>query len=296
MKKRIIIISVILTIILISLIVVLLMNRPVKEWTVTSYSPKTGTQAMIYTITDNKGRLIIIDGGYEDDADQIRKTISEHDNHVYAWIVSHPHFDHAGAFNVIMSEDSDITVDTVYVTNLNYDRYKETAQPYDVFETCDKYCEVISKLDNVTILKENDSFDCLGLKFTVLHSWNEEVDGTSVNLCNNGSLVFTVEGKEEKMLFCSDVQSEMQNYIIERHKAELADVKYIQAGHHGNWGMTKEFYDNIIAPKTVFFDSTDELLEPGELGYDAGPLKEYFENRGTEVLNYSTAPNSIVIR
>ena len=126
------------------------------RWTVTSYSSATGGQTMRYTIVDEFDRLMIIDGGWEEDASSLKDIIAEHDNHVYAWIVTHPHFDHAGAFNVIMSENNDIMVDDVYVTNLDYDRYKETAQSYDHFETCEKYKDVINGLDNVTVLKEGD--------------------------------------------------------------------------------------------------------------------------------------------
>jgi hypothetical protein len=71
------------------------------EWTVTQYGNPDVTNSMFYTVTDLYGNLVIIDGGYESDAESVRQIISEYDNHVSAWIITHPHPDHAGAFNVI---------------------------------------------------------------------------------------------------------------------------------------------------------------------------------------------------
>ena len=107
-------------------------------------------------------------------------------------------------------------------------------------------------------------------------------------------MLFVVSGHTEKFLFCGDVQKEVERGIIERHKDEL-DVDYVQTGHHGNWGMTTDFYQ-YTTPKAVFFDSTDVLLEPGEIGYDGGELKAYFDGQGAEFCNFTTAPNQITLQ
>lgn len=297
-KNGIIWIVIVIVVILCTILAVLLiwMNRKPKEWTITSYASVTGNQAMVYSIVDDRGRLILIDGGWEEDAEQVRSIIKEHGNRVYAWVITHPHPDHTGAFNVIMLEDNAILVDDIYVTNLDYERYKETAQWYDVFEACEKYYQIINQLDNVHILQENESFECLGLTFDVIHGWDSDVNHQKDHLCNNGSLAFIVSGNHEKILFLGDVQLEMEQYILARHSEELHELRYVQAGHHGNWGLTTKFYDTIDAPQEIFFDSTDALLEPGEAGYNAGELKAYFEGRGATVVNYSSAPNSILLK
>ena len=48
---------------------------------------------------------MLIDGGHTTDADEVREVIKEHGNHVAAWILTHPHPDHVGAFNEIMKND-----------------------------------------------------------------------------------------------------------------------------------------------------------------------------------------------
>ena len=42
----------------------------------------------------------------------------QHGNHVNAWILSHPHQDHAGAFNQIYASPDGITIDAVYDLSL----------------------------------------------------------------------------------------------------------------------------------------------------------------------------------
>ena len=263
------------------------------KWSVTSYASVTGNQSMFYVIEDASGSIILIDGGYEADAEQVKKIISAHDNHVSAWIITHPHPDHAGAFNKIMSDRGNIVVDNIYVTDVNYDRYKATAKDYDGFDTCETYWQLIKSMDNVIALKEGDEFSCLGLSMKVLHGWDSGVDKLSSNLCNNGSLMFTVSGTKDSMLFCADTESKVENDIISRHASELSSIKYVQAGHHGNWGLSTKFYDCISSPEKVFFDSTNALYMSD--AYDASKLRTYFSNRGVSVVNFSTAPNTVTL-
>ena len=66
-----------------------------REYLVTQYPDATGVQGTFYTIT-NDDTLIIIDGGWADNESAVREVIAEHGNKVDAWIISHPHKDHAG--------------------------------------------------------------------------------------------------------------------------------------------------------------------------------------------------------
>ena len=57
------------------------------EYLVTQYPDATGVQATCYTIT-NEDTLIIIDGGWAENEDALRRIIAEHGNTVDAWIIS----------------------------------------------------------------------------------------------------------------------------------------------------------------------------------------------------------------
>lgn len=265
----------------------------VEQWKITQYGDSGGNVMLFYTIEDSAGNLVVIDGGYDTNADNVRAVIAEHGNHVSAWIITHPHPDHTMAFNAIMSNPGEIVVDNIYTIAVNYDRYRETAQDYDRFDVYETFLNITNGLSNVTYLKENDEVNLLGLRMKVLHVWDEHTDGLEVNALNNGSMIFFVEGNEEKMLFCADVENETEQVIIDRHAYEL-DADYVQLGHHGNWGMTTNIYD-YMSPKAVFFDVPEWLVNTSDASYDAWKLKDYFVNRGIDIYIINSVPNQIVL-
>lgn len=267
------------------------------QWTITEYASTTGNQSMFYTITDLKGNLVVIDGGFDSDADQVKNVILDNGGHVSAWIITHPHPDHVGAFNALYPTigDAGITVDKVYATDVNYDRYKETAQDYDGFAVCEAFYNLAPSIKNLTYLHENDEFDLLpGLKMKVLHGWDENVDALPDHLVNNGSLMFKIYGNEQSMLFCADTQKEVEDQIIKDHGDELKS-DYVQCGHHGNWGVTTKFYDKV-APTVAFMDGPEWLIEDTSGLYDAPALKDYFIQKDVHVYEQTTAPNKIVLK
>lgn len=97
---------------------------------ITQYSDATGRQANCYTIT-NSGHLIIIDGGWVENAPALRKVIAQNGNHVDAWFISHTHSDHVGAFNVIYADPQGVTIDRIYDNGYDYEFIKESGEPYD---------------------------------------------------------------------------------------------------------------------------------------------------------------------
>ena len=295
MKKRIFAAAALLVLMLCSGGVYYYRTHRTSPWTVTQYGSEGENQMMCYTITNPKGQLVIIDGGWDTDADALREIIEEHHGHVDAWVITHPHPDHVGAFNAIMAANVDgaVVVDRIYTVPVNRERYQETARSYDVIDAYEIFYTLTKDADNVVYLKENDTFDLIGLKATVLHSWDDDVDALPDHLCNDGSLMFRIEGAKESMLFCADVQSEMEEFIVSEHQDEL-QADYVQLGHHGNWGLTTDFYD-LINPKAVFADAPSSIIDDEDSRYDGYLLRDYFAGRGIEMKRPETAPNAVII-
>lgn len=265
----------------------------INVYIITQYGDYARATQMFYTIEDSAKNLVIIDGGWDYETDAVREVIAKHNNHVNAWIITHPHPDHVDAFNEIAANPSDIVIDEVYTVDGNYDRYKETATAYDEFETYETFMSVINNMDNVHIVREDDIFYCLGLEFKVIHAWDDYVESLPTQLCNNGSMCFIVSGNYDKMMFMADILPQVENEILSRHLDEINEVDYIQLGHHGNWGPTTAFYDNT-SPRAVFFDCSRAVFNLDK--YDASKLKAYFEGRGIDTYTVETQPNFIVIR
>ncbi len=263
-------------------------------WTVTQRGTASGSQGMFYTITDSRGRLIIIDGGWESDANRVLSVIRRHQNHVYAWFITHPHSDHVGAFNRIMSTRNRIRVDHIYVTAVNGARYRATADAsWDEYGAYRKFLRV-TKGRRLSYLRENNTRTVLGLRVKVLHGWDSSVDRLKGGLCNNGSLMLKFSGKKQSMLFCADTQKDVEKTIIRRHRRELR-CDYVQCAHHGNWGLTKEFY-RCVGAKVAFFDAPERSLSNKNSSYNAGVLIPWFRSRHTRIFRMSKAPNSVTLR
>ena len=251
---------------------------------------------MFYTITDRRGRLAVVDGGWEADAPDVEAVIRSLGGHVHAWIITHPHPDHVGAFNAVMAQFSDagIRLDHVYTVKVREKRYQETAEYYDDYASYEKFRTHCSNLGSVvTYLKENDELDLIGLHMKVLSAWDEHVDIFEDNECNNGSMMFRLEGGGKSMLFCADVQKEMEEYIVPAHREELK-ADFVQLAHHGNWGLTEAFYD-LVDPEAAFVDGPSNVIDVTDGIYDGWILRDALLKKGVRLYRFGTAPNSVTL-
>ena len=242
-----------------------------------------------------KGRLVIVDGGYDSDAQQVLSILKQHQYHADAWIITHAHPDHAGAFNAIMATypDTNVKIDHIYTTRVNRKRYEETAHDYDGIDTYYTFDSLTQKMNNVSYLKAGDELDLIGLHMKVLHAWDKATEQQQATLLNDGSLMFRLSGQRKSMLFCADVQAEMEDEIISSYSKDLKS-DYVECGHHGNWGLDTRFYD-LVDPKATFMDCPDQILNDSTGTYDAPQLKAYFEKKGVTVYSFHTAPNQVVL-
>lgn len=264
---------------------------------VTQYGDDSGLQGQFYTITTSRGELIVIDGGNSGNADQVRRVIAENGNHVAAWIITHPHPDHVGAFNEIWPDLGDMQVDMIYTIEMNYDNYKALAQEWDGFEYYDTFCKLIENESNIQYVHTGDQWECAGLKFEVLNAYDEtETDPLTTDLANDGSMMFKVSNIEESMLFCADVGVRMSEQIMSNY-ADRIPSDYIQMGHHGNGGLSEEFY-RLLAPEAAFFDAPEWLMNPVDNpnGWTTPENRELMESLGAQVYYYATVPNQIELK
>ena len=136
-----------IVIVLVAILAVLVYKNANRKVYITQYDDKSGSQGMFYTITVSDGSLIVVDSGNPDNEEYVRQVLEEKGNHVNAWILTHPHPDHIGAFNQIWQQLGDIQVDAVYTINMNYDNYKALAQEWDNFETFDLFTQITQNDD-----------------------------------------------------------------------------------------------------------------------------------------------------
>lgn len=86
----------------------------------------TAAQQLAAIIETGEGGLIVVDGGWTDNADYVLKQIKAKGGHVQAWLLTHPDSDHVGALaNILYNHANEITIDGIYYSFLEDSWYAE---------------------------------------------------------------------------------------------------------------------------------------------------------------------------
>lgn len=264
------------------------------EYLVTQYPDATGVQAEFYTI-ENDDTFLIIDGGWVENESAVRKVIGEHGGVVDAWIITHPHKDHAGAFNAILANPDGIVIRQIYDNGFDYDFIMTVGEPYDDITIMKNYYALTKDLPNVTHLKRGDELTICGLTFSIYNAFDDTVlanIGDELDYQNNASLLFKVSSANSSMLFCSDIKYDMDTYLLSNYGEQIA-CDYVQTGHHGNWSFSEEFYEKTDA-SVFFFDAPAGITENPD--FPASNFKDSLEAQNKTVLDFSTAPNTVTLK
>lgn len=89
---------------------------------------QSSSQMMGYVLKTSDNKVVVIDGGTKADTQNLEEQIKQYGGKVDAWFLTHPHKDHVGAFVEIISEESSIEIEKVYVT-LNTLEWYQTNEP-----------------------------------------------------------------------------------------------------------------------------------------------------------------------
>ena len=257
-------------------------------WIMMCYPDASGNQGEFFTFKNKKtGTFIVIDGGWAENADQVRQVIADNGNVVDAWFITHYHNDHVDAFNTIYSDPQGIEIKKIYDTPLDETVFDQVAQEWDTPDSFKTYLKQTEGDERVEHLKRDEVFEIDGLHFEIFNAYDSLVyDTCQGDIPNDCSLVFKVSGNKDSILFCNDCHSaEMADMLIERYGEKL-QAEYVQPGHHGNNSFPTSFYD-VVDPSTVIFNAPEWLMT-GE-NYTAKDLKEYFEQKNVKVYDYTSA-------
>ncbi len=260
-------------------------------WKITQYADTSGAQASIYTVVRDDGKLAVIDGGWETNADALRKILASLGNHVDTWILTHPHKDHIGAFNTIYPDPQGIIIDRILTIDLDVDLYLENAKEWDNADTEEEFVQMVPNMDNLTYAHTGDTLDVIGLEMKVINAYDDTVAQQSNDICNDGALAFKLSGQESSMLFLSDVGSSRESVITENFGDDLPS-DYVCMAHHGNSSFSDAFYE-LVHPKIAFFDAPEWLRTGTE--YTTAHFEELMKSLGAQIYTWDGAPHSITL-
>jgi len=267
-------------------------------WAITQYGDSTEKQNSFYLIVSNKGKVVAIDGGWRDNGEAVLNEINGYGGHVDAWILTHPHPDHIGAFNEVYKKSSNygieggIEIDAIYDNSLDYDYYDTVDEEWDEIDIYKEYLELVSEDTKVTHVVVGDKVQVGNLTIDFYNAYNENVQSVVTDIGNNASLVFTVSTDEKSILFVGDCYSEaIINHVFATYGQNI-DVSMAQMPHHGNSSLQDSYYEQLDLD-ICFFDAPAWLVE-GE-GYTTKAHMDAMEAAGAFCYDQSTAPNTVAM-
>ena len=207
----------------------------------------SGGQMNSFIITTGEGGVIVIDGGYETDTDNLiahlKQITGQPIPHIDGWFLSHAHSDHITAFvDIVNNRWRELDIDTVYYNFPSIQFFEKNEAPRaDRIKEFYRLLPVFS--DKICIITQGDRYEIKGALFDVLYTTDPAF---THNAANNSSSVFRMTLGGKTTLFLGDCGIEAGNKLLSLYGHELKS-DYCQMAHHGQAGVTREVYE-AIAP------------------------------------------------
>lgn len=199
---------------------------------------------MSYICRTSEGRVIVVDGGYGQDASYLREFLGLLGNKVDTWFISHPHEDHAGALVEILKNPKDIKIRRIVHSSLDKSWYKKYEPECQAF--CDDYYKTLSNSDVKKVeAKIGMTIKIDGMLVEVLGIKNPEFEN---NPYNNQSMVLKVSDTRKSVLFLGDLGVDGGRKLLAGPMASKVRADYVQMSHHGQRGVDEAFYQ-AVSPK-----------------------------------------------
>ena len=246
-------IFIIITILLLLIFIVAINIDNNKEIELIQLSAQSKSQMMGYIIKTRNDKLIVIDGGIDEDTQNFMKHINQNGGKVDHWFLTHPHNDHASVF--INAVNENVEIENIYVS-LNDKEWYEKNEPQRA-EFSNILIDTLNKENIKNKVKSpslNDTLDIDGIKVEILGIRNPEI---LENCGNEQSMIIKFDTGKTTLLILGDIGQQGSKKLLENQKEKLnSDI--VQMSHHGQAGATKELYE-AISPKICLWPTPEWL-------------------------------------
>ena len=241
---------------------------------------------MSYILQSRDGSIIVIDGGGKTNAPRLLEALRQlggEKPRVSLWLMTHPHNDHIDAFLYLWRKCREqFTVDRIIHAFPHPDFLQQYA-PKEALEQ-QAFEDIRHEFEHLlTEVHRGDRFSYGDFAFEVIYS-NEEA--CTENPCNNASTVFMTEVLGTRILFLGDMGCEAEERLLDRPEKLKADI--VQMAHHGQEGVTKEFYA-VVDPRLCLWSTAHWLwVNDAGNGPGTGPFLTLGTRRWMEELNITS--------
>lgn len=250
----------------------------------TQLQDNSSRQMMGYIMKTSTGKVIVIDGGLNEDEPNLVKHIQELGNKVDVWFITHPHEDHASAIIKVI-EETEIPIEKIYYTMNDIEWYKEyepkRAEEAERFYNALQNERVKGKTEEVTL---NQIINIDFIKCEILGVKNPEITN---NGFNNSSMVIKMNLLKSSILFLGDTGEESGDKLLNTQKDKLkSDI--VQVAHHGQSGAKESLYKKIN-PRICLWPTPEWLWNNDSGGgKGSGPwttleTRQWMENLGVKI-------------
>jgi beta-lactamase superfamily II metal-dependent hydrolase len=194
-----------------------------------------------YVFRTVDGKIAVMDGGVSAEALYLRGFIAALGNKVDIWFISHPHSDHFGALFEILKDPKDLKIEKIYHSEFSSQLY--SAEP-DNKEGVEEFYDLLKK-SGIPVVNVKETGLVIKLdqtQFKILGVTNEDI---LVNPYNNSSMIIRVWDDSKSMLFLGDCGKEEGDRLLSGTYRKELDCDYIQMAHHGQQGVSKNFYRTV---------------------------------------------------
>ncbi len=233
-------------------------------------------QQLCIVIEASDGGLIVVDGGIKSNAPYLGKYIRSHGGKVDAWLLTHPHVDHAGALAVLLEKRmngsnpgdyADIDIREIYHGFAPLDFYKSAEEAYRIPFIEEIYTD-LAAFDQERIhacLPAGTSFNVGNVNIFVMNQPYQ----MSVDAGNNTTIAYMITINGKRLLITGDMPYEGATELLRTYGPEGLHADVVQMAHHGQHGCSFDFY-NAVHPSYVLWPTHRELWDRVNDSFDPG--------------------------
>ena len=252
------------------------------------YASEREAQMLSSMIVTKDNHVIVIDGGWDYDAERLATKIKCYGGVVDAWLITHADPDHIGALYRIMQDGYDIKIKSIYCSLASDEWYKKYSPDTSYFVFL--FRKSIENYHFVST-KKNDIIKVGTSKIIVLND-RYEFDENSVN---NSSIVYKVIVDDTSILYLGDLGYEGGEKLLAETPPYLLSSDIVQMSHHGQAGVGEDVY-KAIDPKIALWSTPQWLWinQNGKGKYKTQETRQWMQEIGCK--NYVTADGDICLK